>query len=80
MKAIIVFILIFLIFYFIWQFIKRMVFIKIFKKMNTFSQNNPYQGEEFQSSESKKENRKFKKNIKWDAETIDYEEVPNSKR
>ncbi len=76
MKTIIVFIIIFLIFYFIWQFIKRMFFVKFLKTMNTFSQNSPYQKE---GHKNRKKNGEFKKDINWDAETIDFEEIPDSK-
>lgn len=79
MKTITVFILIFLTFYFIWQFIKRTFFIKIFKTMNSFSQKSSDQEEESRNSQSTKRNPRFKKNINWDAETIDFEEISDSK-
>lgn len=55
-----------------------MFFIKFFKTMNTFSQKNSYKEEE-QKTSNRTKNRKFKKDINWDAETIDFEEIPDSK-
>ena len=46
--------------------------------MNTFSQKNSYKEEE-QKTSNRTKNRKFKKDINWDAETIDFEEIPDSK-
>lgn len=76
MKVIIIFIFIFLIFYFIWQFIKRTIFFKIFKTFQNFPQNNKAYQEERETQTKK--NREFKKDIKWDAETIEFEEIPDS--
>lgn len=78
MKIILVFVFIFLIFYFLWQIAKHLIFKKIFKTFNQFNQGNSTYGEESKANPQKK-NREFKKNIKWDAETIDFEEIPNKK-
>lgn len=77
MKLIIGILITFLIFYIAWQFIKRAIFIKIFKNLNNFPHNN--QSYEEPISQKKMKNREFKKDIKWDAETIEYEEIPNQK-
>ena len=53
-----------------------MFFVKFLKTMNTFSQNSPYQEE---GRKNRKKNGEFKKDINWDAETIDFEEIPDSK-
>lgn len=77
MKVIIIFIFIFLIFYFAWQFIKRAIFIKIFKTLNKFSQNDTKNERETQFA---KQNKEFKKDIKWDAETVEFEEIPDKSK
>lgn len=76
MKIIIVCIFIILIFYFIWQFVKRSIFFRIFKTFNDISQNAASSGEEYSQSTK---NKGFKRDIKWDAETIEYEEIPDFK-
>lgn len=75
MKIIIVFIFIFLIFYFIWQVIKRTIFLKFFKNLENLAQNN--QASYNDREPEPKRNRELKKNINWDAETVEYEEIPN---
>ena len=57
--------------YLILQFIRRSVFFKFYKAANAQRRESENQRNN-SSSASKKE---FKKDIKWDAETIDYEEV-----
>lgn len=78
MKILIGFILVLLAFYLLWKWIKRLFFIKIFKTLNqNFPQSNGHYGEEKSSNDRK--SREFKKDINWDAETVEFEEIPNSK-
>ena len=71
MKALIAFILFCFICYLILQFIRRSVFLKFYKAAN--AQQREYQNQRNNSSSASK--KEFKKDIKWDAETVDYEEV-----
>ena len=71
MKALIGFLLFCFICYLILQFIRRSVFFKFYKAANT--QRREYENQRNNSSSASK--KKFKKDIKWDAETVDYEEV-----
>lgn len=71
MGKLIAFILLCFICYLILKFIRRTMFFKFYKAAN--AQRREYENQRNNSgSASKKE---FKKDIKWDAETVDYEEV-----
>lgn len=78
MKTVIGFIIVFLILYFGWKIIKRLILKKIFKTLNNFPQNQQSYGEG-KNTQSQKPKKEFKKDIKWDAETIDFEEIPDKK-
>ena len=71
MKTLIAFILFCFICYLILQFIRRTMFFKFYKAANT--QRREYENQRNTSSSASK--KEFKKDIKWDAETVDYEEV-----
>lgn len=78
MKILIGFILVLLAFYLLWKWIKRLIIVKIFKTLNqNFPQSNGHYREEEPSNDKK--NKEFKKDIKWDAETVEFEEIPKSK-
>lgn len=70
MKYILELILTTVIIFFVWNFLKRMFFTKIFK----FPQ--PRNDENVNPQKSKE---KLDSKIKWDAETVDYEEVKEPK-
>ena len=57
--------------YLILQFIRRSVFFKFYKAAN--AQRREYENQRNNSSSASK--KEFKKDIKWYAETVDYEEV-----
>lgn len=57
--------------YLILKFIRRSVFFKFYKAAN--AQRREYENQRNNSSSASK--KEFKKDIKWDAETVDYEEV-----
>ena len=57
--------------YLILQFIRRSVFFKFYKAAK--AQRREYENQRNNSSSASK--KEFKKDIKWDAETVDYEEV-----
>ena len=57
--------------YLILQFIRRSVFFKFYKAAD--AQRREYENQRNNSSSASK--KEFKKDIKWDAETVDYEEV-----
>lgn len=67
------FILVLVVLYITWKILKRMIFMKIYKNIEHLSKNQ--QDDRNPEQRPKKDNRK---NIKWDAETIDYEEVPHN--
>ena len=71
MKTLVAFILFCFICYLILKLIRRAVFLKIYKAAN--AQQREYQNQRNNSSAASK--KEFKKDIKWDAETVDYEEV-----
>lgn len=75
MGKIIGLILLILVFYIVWKLIKRIFFFKVFKSLNDFPKN-PYR--EQQKEGNTKKQREFKKDIKWDAETVEYEEIPDN--
>lgn len=77
MKVLIVFILILLVFYFAWQYIKRAIFRKFFKTFTSYSEGQYPHEDNIYQKETK--NREFKKDIKWDAETVEFEEIPDTK-
>ena len=71
MKTLIAFILFCFICYLILKLIRRSVFFKFYKAVN--AQLREYENQRNNSSSASK--KEFKKDIKWDAETVDYEEV-----
>ncbi|MDO4763547.1 MAG: hypothetical protein Q4A00_04115 [Flavobacteriaceae bacterium] len=78
MKLFLGIIIVFCIFYFVWQWIKRKIYIKIFKTLSGFSPNEKAKNPT-QNPQSTKSQRKFKKDINWDAETVEFEEVPENR-
>ena len=73
MKYILEIILTTIIILFVWNIVKRLFFIKVFKTFN-FPQNQ-------QQQEPRRENqkKKMKEKIDWDAETVEYEEISDTK-
>lgn len=76
MKTIIFCVFLFLIFYFVWRVIKKSFFFKMYKSVDDFRRNQNHQHTRNKSRNTSSSNKKFKKDIKWDAETVDFEEVP----
>lgn len=73
MKFIFEFILATIIIFFVWNILKR-IFFKTFYKYTGFNpQNNPQQ-------DIKSSNTNIEKKVKWDAETVDYEEVKENSK
>ena len=70
MKFVLELILATIIIFFVWNIMKRLFFSSFYK----FPKQNPQQQK---PSESKKN---IDKNLKWDAETVDYEEVKEEKQ
>jgi len=68
MKFIFELILATIIIFFVWNILKR-IFFKSFYKYTGFKPNN------VQNQETKNSNKNIDKKVKWDAETVDYEEV-----
>lgn len=57
-----------IIIFFVWNILKRIFFNKFYKYTGFRPNNN-------QEKETKKANTNIEKKVKWDAETVDYEEV-----
>ncbi|WP_407404135.1 hypothetical protein [Chryseobacterium sp.] len=73
MKFLFEFVLATIICFFVWNILKR-IFFKAFYKYTGFNpQNNSKQ-------ETKNSNTNIEKKVKWDAETVDYEEVKEYKK
>lgn len=68
MKFIFELILATIIIFFVWNILKRLFFKSFYKYTGFRPNNNPQQ-------ESKNSNANIEKKVKWDAETVDYEEV-----
>ncbi|QBO58592.1 hypothetical protein NBC122_01777 [Chryseobacterium salivictor] len=71
MKYILELILTTVIIFFVWNFLKRMFFTKIFKFPQPRNDENANQ---------QKPKEKLDSKIRWDAETVDYEEVKEPKQ
>lgn len=71
MKYILEFVLIAIILFFVWNILKRIFFKTFYSYKFNNSQNNK------QDIEDSKKNSQ---NLKWDAETVDYEEVKEDKK
>ena len=69
-KTLIFFILATIIIFFTWNILKRIFFNKFY---NHFGQNNPNQ------NVTEKKEKSINQNVKWDAETVDYEEIKEDK-
>lgn len=74
MKYIFEFILATIIIFFVWNILKRLFFNAFYKNFPTLNPKNQQQNE--QTSSKKMANQK----IKWDAETVDYEEIKEEKK
>jgi len=68
------FILVVIIIFFVWNTLKRIFFFPFYQGLNRKEKDNNYSQE--QNKNSKKN---MKQNLKWDAETIDYEEIKDDK-
>ncbi len=73
MKYILELVLTAIIIFFVWNILKR-IFFKTFYSYR-FNNNNPKSGQQ----DLHNSNKNNKKNLNWDAETVDYEEVKESK-
>lgn len=62
-----------IIIFFVWNMLKR-IFLNKFYKFTGFNPNNN------QKQETKTSNATLEKKVKWDAETVDYEEVKDNKK
>lgn len=67
-KGIFELVLITIILFFVWNILKRIFFNKFYKYTGFRPNNNP-------EKETKTSNTNIEKKVKWDAETVDYEEV-----
>jgi len=67
-------ILIALILFFVWNAFKRIFFSFFYQGMNNNKRNNNSQ------NKTTKSERKGEKKLKWDAETIEYEEIKDDKK
>ncbi len=74
MKYIFEFILATIIIFFVWNILKRLFFNAFYKNFPNLNPRNQQQNE--QTSSKKMPNQK----VKWDAETVDYEEVKEEKK
>ena len=74
MKYIFEFVLITIVLFFVWNILKRIFFNKFYKYTGFKPQNNTNRPEE-KNSEKKDKSQK----LNWDAETVDYEEVSETK-
>lgn len=61
--------------FFVWNILKRMFFSKFYN----YFPHQKFQNEAKNNNNTKKD-IKTNKNYKWDAETVDYEELPNDKK
>lgn len=75
MKYIFEFILAVIIIFFVWNILKRLFFNAFYKNFPNFNPRNQQQQDTSQSTQ-KKPNQK----VKWDAETIEYEEIKDDKK
>lgn len=73
MKYIIEFFFVFVIIYFLWNILKRLIFNSLQKRVNNMMNNQSYRKPEEQRAEP--QNKLNEPKLKWDAETVDYEEV-----
>jgi len=67
------FILVVIIVFFVWNTLKRIFSIPFYQGMNHQKKNN-------NDVQNKKSEKKNKQTIKWDAETIEYEEIQDDKK
>ncbi|SEH78314.1 hypothetical protein [Epilithonimonas hominis] len=74
MKYIFEFILATIIIFFVWNILKRLFFNAFYKNFPNLNPRNQQQNE--QTNSKKMPNQK----IKWDAETVDYEEIKEEKK
>ncbi|UOE38993.1 MULTISPECIES: hypothetical protein [Chryseobacterium] len=70
-KHILEFILITIVLFFVWNILKRIFFNKFYKYTGFRPQNS-------EKEEIKNSKNNIEKKVKWDAETVDYEEVKDS--
>ena len=63
-----------IIIFFVWNILKRLFFNSFYKN---FPQLNP---KNYQQQEQKKSDKKIKEKVRWDAETVEYEEVKEEKK
>lgn len=70
-KHILEFILITIVLFFVWNILKRIFFNKFYKYTGFRPQNS-------EKEEIKNSKKNIDKKVKWDAETVDYEEVKDS--
>lgn len=74
MKYIFEFIIATIIIFFVWNILKRIFFNAFYKNFPTLNPKNQQQNE--QQASKKMPNQK----VKWDAETVDYEEIKEDKK
>ena len=75
MKYIFEFILATIIIFFVWNILKRLFFNAFYKNFPALNPKNQQQNQQ-QSNSKKMPNQK----VKWDAETVDYEEIKEEKK
>ncbi|WP_028123011.1 hypothetical protein [Epilithonimonas tenax] len=72
-KHIFEFILTVIIIFFVWNILKRLFFNAFYKNFPTFNPKN-------QQNEQQTEKKSPAQKVKWDAETVDYEEIKEEKK
>ncbi|QIG90703.1 hypothetical protein G6R40_14080 [Chryseobacterium sp. POL2] len=77
MKFVIELVLGTIIIFFVWNILKRLFFNSFYKN---FPQLNPRNYQKQQEQQSAKSDKKLKEKVKWDAETVDFEEVKEEKK
>lgn len=75
MKYIIEFFLVFVIIYFLWNILKRLIFSSLQKRFNSAINNQRQQQQNHAQNPQQQKTVEKEPKLKWDAETVEYEEV-----